>query len=99
MSPATDKNAIAALVREAGFPPGVVNVVPGLRSFYRWEGAVQDDAEVQLLIKTQPEHFDDISKWLKAHHPYEVPELVALPADKVSDTYLEYISPSDFLPK
>ena len=67
-----------------------VNAIPGVRSFYRWKGKIESDSEVQLLIKTQPAHFDEITKWLEEHHPYETPELVALPAARVSNTYLQW---------
>jgi len=67
-----------------------VNAVPGLRSFYRWRGAIQEDSEIQLLIKTPPERFDELVAWIEVHHPYEVPEIVALPADRVSEGYLAW---------
>ena len=67
-----------------------VSAIPGVKSFYRWKGKIESDSEVQLLIKTRPDHFDEIVRWLEEHHPYEVPELVALPADKVSDAYLQW---------
>ena len=69
---------------------GCVNAIPGAKSFYRWKGKIESDSAVQLLIKTQPDRFDEIVRWLEEHHPYEVPELVALPADKVSDAYLQW---------
>lgn len=68
-----------------------VNAVPGLRSFYRWQGKIQDDEEVQLLIKTRPDKFDELAAWLDAHHPYDVPEVVALPAERVSESYLAWV--------
>lgn len=68
-----------------------VNVVPGLRSFYRWEGAVQDDAEVQLLIKTRRDRFDALAAWLSEHHPYSVPEILALPVVAGADAYLAWL--------
>jgi periplasmic divalent cation tolerance protein len=67
-----------------------VSAIPGVKSCYRWKGKIESDSEVQLLIKTQPDRFDEIVRWLEEHHPYEVPELVALPADKVSDAYLQW---------
>ena len=67
-----------------------VNAIPGVKSFYRWKGKIESDSEVQLLIKTRPTHFDEITKWLKTHHPYETPEIVALPAARVSNTYLQW---------
>lgn len=69
-----------------------VNLVPGLRSFYRWEGAVHDDPEVQLLIKTREERFDAVAAWIDEHHPYDVPELIALPIAKGSGAYLEWMA-------
>lgn len=67
-----------------------VNAIAGVKSFYRWQGKIESDAEVQLLIKTRRAKFDDVAAWLKATHPYEVPEIVALPAERVSDEYLEW---------
>ncbi len=68
-----------------------VNVIANVRSFYRWEGAIQSDDEVQLVIKTRPEHFDRVASWIAEHHPYEVPEVLALPANAVAPTYLAWL--------
>lgn len=67
-----------------------VNAIPGVKSIYRWQGKVESDAEVQLVIKTRPERFAEIAKWLKENHPYEVPEIIALPTGAVSDAYLHW---------
>ncbi len=67
-----------------------VNAIPGVTSFYRWQGKVESDAEVQLVIKTRPERFAELAEWLHEHHPYEVPEIVALPTEAVSDAYLRW---------
>ncbi len=67
-----------------------VNAIPGLKSFYRWQGKVEIDAEIQLLIKTRRGRFDELATWLKVNHPYEVPEIVAVAADRVSDDYLAW---------
>ena len=69
-----------------------VNLVPGIRSFYRWEGAVQDEAEVQLLIKTRSGRFAAVAGWIKANHPYTVPEVIALPIPVGADTYLAWLT-------
>ena len=71
-----------------------VNLVPGLRSIYRWEGKVQRDAEVLLLIKAPRARFDDIAARVKALHPYSVPELIALPIDAGSPDYLAWLMES-----
>ena len=68
-----------------------VNLIPGLRSIYRWKDAVQDDPEVQLLIKTRRDRIEAIAAFFKAHHPYEVPELIALPIVAGSDAYLAWL--------
>lgn len=69
-----------------------VNLVPGLRSFYRWQGEVHDDPEVQLLIKTRAERFDAVAAWIDEHHPYDVPELIALPITSGSGAYLSWMA-------
>lgn len=69
-----------------------VNAIPSVKSFYRWRGKIEAEPEIQLIIKTRPEHFDDVEKWLKANHPYEVPEIIALPAARVSDEYLQWVT-------
>lgn len=67
------------------------NVVPGLRSIYRWEGKVQDDAEALLLLKTTRARFDALRDRVLALHPYEVPEVIALPVEAGSERYLAWI--------
>ena len=68
-----------------------VNVVPGLTSFYRWKGALQRDDERLLLIKTRRDAFAALEQALRALHPYEVPEIVALPLEAGSAAYLAWI--------
>lgn len=68
-----------------------VNVLPGIRSIYRWQGAVQDDAEVLLIAKCAADRFDRLRTWLEANHPYEVPEVIALPVGAGSPAYLDWI--------
>jgi periplasmic divalent cation tolerance protein len=68
-----------------------VNLVPGLRSFYRWQGEIADDLEVQLLIKTHEGRFDALVAWVQNHHPYEVPEVVALPIERGAAPYLAWL--------
>ena len=67
-----------------------VNAISGVKSFYRWQGTIETDDEIQLIIKTQRTRFDDVAAWIKANHPYDVPEIIALPADRVSEGYLEW---------
>lgn len=67
-----------------------VNAISGMKSFYRWEGKIEAEAEVQLIIKTQSDRFDEVAAWLEANHPYEVPEIIALPAGRMSEEYLRW---------
>lgn len=68
-----------------------VNIIPGIRSIYRWEGAVQDEEEVQLLIKTRRALFETLRDWLNEKHPYDVPELLAFPIEAGSKPYLDWV--------
>jgi periplasmic divalent cation tolerance protein len=68
------------------------NVVPGLRSIYRWEGRVQDDAEALLVLKTTRARFEALRDRVVALHPYQVPEVLALPVEAGSAAYLAWIA-------
>lgn len=68
-----------------------VNVVSGVRSLYSWKGQIEDDSEVQLLIKTRRELYPVVESWLKKHHPYEEPEILALPVERGSESYLAWL--------
>lgn len=76
-----------------------VNVVPGLRSIYRWNDAVQADAEVLMLIKTTAARYTALSERLVALHPYEVPEVVALPVVDGHHAYLEWVATATRAPE
>ena len=69
-----------------------VNVVPAIRSFYRWEGEVRDDAELLLVIKTHPDRYAALEAWLLDAHPYDVPEVIALPIEQGWARYLGWIT-------
>ena len=68
------------------------NVVPGLRSIYRWEGEVHDDAEALLVLKVPAARVRELSDRVVALHPYEVPEVIALPVEAGNARYLEWIT-------
>lgn len=68
-----------------------VNLVPGLTSYFRWEGKVQREAEVLLIIKTRRERFDAVAARVKALHPYTVPELIAVAVDAGTSDYLAWL--------
>jgi periplasmic divalent cation tolerance protein len=67
-------------------------VVPGIRSIYWWEGKVQDEPEALLVLKTTRARFEALRDRVLALHPYQVPEVVALPIDAGSEEYLEWIA-------
>lgn len=69
-----------------------VNIVPALRSIYRWQGVVEDEREVLMLIKSRRELFSQIEARVKALHPYSVPEVIALPIVEGSSEYLAWIA-------
>ncbi len=68
-----------------------VNVVPGVRSIYRWEGRVNEDAELLLVLKTTAEAYPALQAHLLAAHPYTCPEVLALPVAAGSEAYLAWL--------
>jgi periplasmic divalent cation tolerance protein len=71
-----------------------VNVVPGITSIYSWKGTIETDAELLLVIKTRREKLEALRAALVELHPYEVPELVAMPVEGGNAAYLEWIGES-----
>ena len=68
------------------------NVVPGLRSIYRWEGKLQDEGEALLVLKTTRARFEELKQRVLSLHPYQVPEVIALPVQAGSAPYLAWIA-------
>ncbi len=68
-----------------------VQVLPPMKSFYFWEGAVQAETEHLLLIKTLPENYAALETFIQANHIYDLPEIVALAAENVSAKYLSWL--------
>lgn len=64
-----------------------VNIVPALTSIYRWEGAVEEDGEQLLIIKTVDARLEELRDTLFAMHPYAVPEFVVLPVRELAPAY------------
>ena len=69
-----------------------VSVVPQVRSFYRWKGQVETAGEWLLLIKTSREHFGTLRVEMEKLHPYELPELLALPVVAGEPNYLNWVA-------
>lgn len=71
---------------------GCVNVMPSIVSHYRWEGRLRRDAESLLLVKTSSAKLSALERWISAHHPYSVPEMIALPVVAGSKPYLGWLA-------
>jgi periplasmic divalent cation tolerance protein len=69
-----------------------VNIVPGVRSVYRWKGAVEDTGEWLVLIKSRRDLFDRLRQAIEKEHSYEVPEIIALPVVAGSENYLAWLA-------
>jgi periplasmic divalent cation tolerance protein len=68
-----------------------VNILPGMISHYRWEGAVERGEEVVMLIKTRASLAEDVRAAVKAGHSYATPAILVLPIESVDQTYLAWI--------
>jgi len=68
-----------------------VNQLPGVKSLYRWEGHVEDDDELMLLIKTTTSQYPAVEAMIRSLHPYEVPEIIGIPLTIGSDAYFDWI--------
>jgi periplasmic divalent cation tolerance protein len=69
-----------------------VNLVPGIRSLYTWDGAVNDDNEVLLIAKSRAALFENqLVPAVQQLHPYDVPEIIAVPITMGSQSYLDWI--------
>ncbi len=69
-----------------------VNVLAPCRSVYRWKDAVQHDEEYPLLIKTTRERYPALEQALRAAHPYELPEIIAVPIERGLPAYLDWVA-------
>ncbi len=71
-----------------------VNIIPGVRSVYRWQGEIHDDAEALLVMKTDIEHLAALQEAVAELHRYDVPEFIALPVESGAPAYLDWIAES-----
>ena len=69
-----------------------VNILAPCRSVYRWKGAVQRDEEHPMLIKTTRARYAALEQALRAAHPYELPEIVAVPIERGLPAYLDWVA-------
>ncbi len=90
-APETEQAARMARVLVEERLAACVNVVPAVRSIYRWENEVQDDGEVLLVIKTGADRSQALAARVEEIHPYDVPEVLVLPVQGGSRPYLEWV--------
>jgi periplasmic divalent cation tolerance protein len=68
-----------------------VNILPGITSVYRWQGQIETAQEQLLLIKANKSSYQAIETTIKKHHPYELPEIIAVPIENGLPEYLHWI--------
>jgi periplasmic divalent cation tolerance protein len=90
-APAADAPALARALVERRLA-ACVNLVGGVRSVYRWQGQVEDDAESLLMIKTTHDGFAALEAAVVELHPYTCPEVLALPVDRGYAPYLRWLA-------
>jgi periplasmic divalent cation tolerance protein len=71
-----------------------VNILPGMISHYRWEGAIERAEEAVMLIKTRASLAETVRAAVKTSHPYETPAILVLPIESVDETYFSWIMDS-----
>jgi periplasmic divalent cation tolerance protein len=90
--PSADKAAelAKALVEER--LAACANLLPAIRSIYRWQGKLQDENEVLVLLKTRAEHLERLKLRILELHPYELPEVLAVPVEAGYQPYLDWLA-------
>lgn len=86
----TEAETLARLLVEQKLA-ACVQILPEITSFYFWQDEILQDKEILLLAKTVAENFAALEKTVRENHSYEVPEIIAVPADKVSAPYLQWL--------
>lgn len=89
--------SLARALLEAGLA-ACVNIVPGVRSLYRWQGKIEDDRELLLVIKTQVARYAELEQCIRALHPYQTPEVLAFDVAQGSAAYLAWLTAETKLP-
>ncbi|GAA4871359.1 divalent-cation tolerance protein CutA [Ferrimonas pelagia] len=82
--------ALAAHLLQQGLA-ACINLIPGVLSMYQWDGKLCEERECQLVIKTRAEQQPALEAAICQHHPYDVPEIIALPIQWGHQAYLDWI--------
>ncbi|XP_057183953.1 protein CutA homolog isoform X2 [Triplophysa rosa] len=69
-----------------------VNIMPKIISVYEWQGKIEEDSEVLLMIKTRSSKVSALAEYVRSNHPYEVAEVISLSIDQGNPPYLKWIS-------
>jgi periplasmic divalent cation tolerance protein len=88
-----DKNSAEKIAKELveNELAACVNMIEGLTSIYRWQGQICRDQELLLIIKTTSSKLNELETKIKALHPYQLPEIIALPINMGSKEYLNWL--------
>lgn len=92
--PSPEKAAEVAQILVEEQLAACVNLAPTVRSIYRWDDAIQDETETLAIIKTVRERYEQLASRLVALHPYDVPEVIALPVADGHAAYLAWVASS-----
>lgn len=68
-----------------------INILPGITSIYRWDGAIQEDTEVLMMIKTETRRVDELSQYVRKNHPYDVAEVISVPIENGNPPYMDFL--------
>ncbi|MBY0450750.1 MAG: divalent-cation tolerance protein CutA [Cyanobacteria bacterium] len=86
----TEARDLALLLVNSGLA-ACVNIIPGIQSIYQWQGALCEDKELLLVVKTEAVQIQPIADLLSEHHSYTCPELISLPIAEGSQAYLDWL--------
>lgn len=93
-APGEEEAAVLARVLVEAKLAACVNMVSNVRSIYSWQGKIEDDRELLMIIKTQRHLFDRLAAKVREIHSYDVPEIIALPIVEGSPDYLRWLRES-----
>ena len=68
------------------------NIIPGITSVYRWKGELCEDQECLLVMKTVKPRYKQLQEFIREHHPYDLPEIIALPVTESTEEYLSWVT-------
>ena len=91
LPPEADADTLARAMVQAGLAACVTKMAAAT-SIYKWQGQIESATEVPLLIKTTADAYPALERWLKDRHPYDLPEIIALPVSRGLPGYLEWVT-------